>query len=317
MLRSRIIIASTIIFCMLSNQLAYAQTHTRNNLPQCSNITILAARGSEENRWEHYQKIQPHLLFNSANLAPYHSNGYEGETLARVLSYTRDHYAKQHQGADVFEQVEVLGLAPEVYAAALPVPALAQEDEELSTWQTLTRLSQLLARESVISLLKIAAYGLVQGFISALQATPDYLMEYEARRQCRPNYIVLGYSQGAVLLQLLERTLARDHHILGIMYLGNPLLDTTTHPGIVLGASTRQAPVIGHISVQTPTIPRIDYCLQGDFACDFSLSNAWRSSGQRGGIHATYFHPDYPRAVDAQAAEHLTQWIMQHHKQHQ
>ena len=99
------------------------------------------------------------------------------------------------------------------------------------------------------------------------------MANYEAITECRPRYVVAGYSQGALVTTSVEKHLANTGRLEGAVTIGNPL---HKYPWVRERASL-------------PDGKRVDYCLAGDFVCDFSLEAARDALSTKAERHASYF----------------------------
>lgn len=268
---------------------------------QCPEVTVLAARGSEQNG-----ELIPTRYSDSA---PWVSNGFEAQTLSDFL-----HLAEQRHlagtGESLMAQVDVLALDDTVYPAALPLPALAEEGEELALTETARRVRELLDQTPAHEIAGQAAQAMVASVDSGIRGTGEVITEYEATTGCQPDYILLGYSQGAVVLTAQEQELHESGRLLGAIYLGNPLLpagDPSTvgqgRSGGLLGAAAERV---------LPTAPihnRLNYCLAGDFVCAPTVEAAADALGDGGGAHATYFLGGDFSADDLAVVDTFASWI--------
>ena len=101
-----------------------------------------------------------------------------------------------------------------------------------------------------------------------------------------PSYVVAGFSQGALVTTSVEKYLADTGRLEGAMTIGNPL---HKYPWLMERAAL-------------PAGKRVDYCLNGDFVCDFSLDAASDALSTKAEVHASYFLNE-PTAQDVRVID--------------
>ncbi|MDN5684208.1 hypothetical protein [Corynebacterium glyciniphilum] len=219
----------------------------------CPSVVALAARGSEEN--ETY----------GPSAANGYSNGYEGETLHRFLSYA----SALHPGLFDPDDRTVLAIDADHYPARFPVGE-AGEDPDPAT---------------VINGVGLFVDSMARGLPGGLAMVEDY----EQTTACRPDYVGLGYSQGVAALTPVQHTLAAEGRLRGAVYFGNPFHRA---PGLIGGGSMSGVPVHS-------------YCLADDFACDTGpRSVALAVQDDEGaGAHEPYFRDAVVDPTAASPAE--------------
>lgn len=268
---------------------------------RCPEVTVLAARGSEQN-----DQIVPTRYSESA---PWVSNGYEAQNLRAFLQFAESRYLAR-TGESLMDDVAVLALDEAVYPAALPLPALAEEGEELAPAETARRLHALSRETQAHVLADTAVTGFLTSLESGIRGVGDVLADYEAGTGCQPDYLLLGYSQGSIVLTEQERELYDAGRLVGAIYLGNPLL-TAGHPSTVgqgRGGGLL-GPVAAHLDTTAPTPNRINHCRAGDFVCDTSLEAAADALGSGGGEHLTYYLDGKVDEGEAAVADAFASWV--------
>lgn len=240
----------------------------------CPDVVVLAARGSEQN--EHLEPTRYHAD------SPWTSNGFEAENIRAFL-----HFAEA-RNPGTMQNVQVLGLDDTVYPARLPLPALAGEDEDLDALQMSSRVGTLLSSTPPHVIVGDALGGLVGGLHSGITGTMGFVDAWEESTGCTPGYLLVGYSQGAVVLVTQERALHERGQLVGALYFGSP--------GGVPGASISN---------------RHRHCLDGDFACHLTSSNLGDALGSGGGVHNRYFLDVDETATeeDAHVADTFAGWV--------
>lgn len=248
---------------------------------RCPAVVVLAARGSGQNT-----QVYPTWYSNQAAWA---SNGWEGETIRAFLRTAESRYAATHNGASLMKDVHVLGLSPNYYPATFPeyeVPNIAQPN-------TLGAVLSIAATYGapVINTAISAATQFVYSVNAGRGGVMDAVNDYERASGCRPSYIPVGFSQGAMILAEHERELARRGQLAGVIYMGNPMTaprdrHTVGVPGGGAGGilglfpnNTRDGAATGN---------RVNYCLPLDGVCDLSVATL-EGSRANGGNHGRYF----------------------------
>lgn len=240
----------------------------------CPDVVVLAARGSEQNKELEPTRYHPD--------APWESNGFEAQNIRAFLHFV------ESRNPGSMENVHVLGLDDTVYPARLPLPALAGEDEDLDAARMSSRVGDLLSSTPPHVIVGDAVGGLVHGLHTGITGTMGFVDAWERQSGCTPGYLLVGYSQGAVVLSTQERALHDRGQLVGVLYFGDP--------GGARGASINN---------------RHRHCLDGDYACNLTSSNLSAALGSGGGVHNQYFlDADVtPTEQDAQVADLFAGWI--------
>ncbi len=268
---------------------------------RCPEVAVVAARGSEQNH-----DLQP---TGYGPQAPWVSNGFEAETLRGFLLFAEQRHLER-TGESLMADVPVLALDDTVYPAALPVPELAAEGEEIGGVEAARRLNGVLAETPAHRIVDNAATQLVDSVGASLTGIRATLAGYEASTGCRPGYLLLGFSQGAFVLTLQEQWLHGADRLAGVIYLGNPLLapgdrGIVTHP--VRGGVFRQMPP--RLRLGAPTDKRLNYCLPGDFICDVDAGAVVTALTSHGGVHNEYFLPGAASEADVMVVDQFASWL--------
>lgn len=260
----------------------YEQAFHPPQLGQCPSVVALAARGSEQN-WQ----IRPARY---SGQTAWTSNGFEERTIRTFFGrLERDHLART--GESIMKDVYVLGLTSAEYPAALPLSSGGSTAVEFG-----------------------------QSLSSGRAHVFDAIDHLEAQSGCHPMYLLVGYSQGAMVLDGMEQEFIRRGRFLGSLLIANPELrpDDPT----VIG----HRPIAGGLAsaVTTPraaTANMINYCLPGDLVCDgapeqlptagSSVLAAQLDTGdiRSGRIHLQYFVQEKP--WDAEIFVEVAGWISQ------
>ena len=212
----------------------------------CPETAVLVARGSDQNE-EQGEYVGPQRYSVHAP----ESTGFEGRNFAALFHQVE----QRHPGA--MDGVYVLALDPESYPAAMNLPPLAQEGEDLGP------------RE------------LVQRTVEILQEHPIGDLAYS---------VTLGAVETSV-----ESHLAETGRLQAVLTFGNPLHQ-------VPWAQNRTG---------LPANRYVDYCLDGDFVCDFSLEAANRALATKAERHASYFLGE-PTEQDVQVIDAVAGILTSH-----
>ncbi|OFN42604.1 hypothetical protein HMPREF2559_11525 [Corynebacterium sp. HMSC072G08] len=251
---------------MLSAAAAAAAVPGASASEVCPAVTIVAARGSDQDP-EHGDFLGP------ARYGERMSNGYEGPNIAGLLHLAEE----RHPG--LFDDAEVLGLDEHTYPAAMNLPPLAKDGERLTSSQTTERLSSVLEEHPLPELAYGTTVGAIDSVVRGARNAPGFLHAREAATGCHPDYIVVGFSQGAVIGTALEQKLG--DRVKGAMYMGNP--------------------------VPWHSPKSVNYCLGGDVICRPTVPNAVDALQTKMEVHASYF--ETPRVTDAYFADRLAGWV--------
>lgn len=228
----------------------------------CPDTVVLAARGSDQN--EYYGEYYGPQLY-SEHTEP--SNGFEGPNFTALFHQVE----QRHPGT--MDSVYVLALDEEVYPASMGLPPLAEEGENIGPIEMVHRAVGIAQQYPIHEMLHSVASGFVNSVRSGMSNAPKVVANYEAITECRPRYVVAGYSQGALVTTSVEKHLANTGRLEGAVTIGNPL---HKYPWVRERASL-------------PDGKRVDYCLAGDFVCDFSLEAARDALSTKAERHASYF----------------------------
>ncbi|MBZ8177446.1 hypothetical protein GSS88_06490 [Corynebacterium sp. 3HC-13] len=294
--------AGTFLSCWvgLASSPAVAESMSPSRAPeQCPAVTIIAARGSEQN-----ENLEPTRYHPDS---PWVSNGYEEENLRALLQAVE----ARHPG--VMKNVQVLPLDAEVYPASLYIPRIAEVDEDVTPQETLRRVATLLSHTPPQEIAATAINGLSDSVYRGVTDVPRVVAANDAALGCHPQYIFLGYSQGAVILEATEKEVQNNTggRLRGAVYLGNPLL-APGDPSLIGQPGTGHG-VLGDLPVNSRTLAatdpshRVNYCLAQDFACDGGLNSASTAMNNGGGAHANYFLK--PGPGDNATVDALARWI--------
>lgn len=273
------IMSTTVLGC------AYAAPPVKaDEQQQCPRIEIVAARGTSE------IGIGPQKYGSAV------SNGFEGKVLSRLL-----HFIEQRYGPEIFDEVVITGIDDTVYRAEPRVPDTVGEPgppnaRKEAAWELIQKHGPIRTIVEPIARFMRSAFD---GSVAVPAA-----MEMKAQDTgCRAQTIVLGYSQGAIVLQPYELQLAREGRLVGTLMIGDPQLKIGQ---VNFGQPEHNGGLFAGSSLEPQQlVPRFEYCKRKDFICDTSLDVA-------GGldVHQSYFDPQVMRDADEEAvAELLAQWV--------
>ena len=250
----------------------------------CPDTAVLVARGSDQNE-EQGEYVGPQRY--SAR-AP-ESTGFEGRNFAALFHQVE----QRHPGA--MDGVYVLALDPEAYPAAMNLPPLAQEGEVLSPRDVVRRIMEILQQHPIGDLAYSVTLGAVDSLRTGVRNAPKVVEDYESTTGCRPRWVAAGYSQGALVATSAQSYLAETGRLHAVLTFGNPLHQ-------VSWAKNRAG---------LPEHRAVDYCLDGDFVCDFSLEAANRALATKAKRHASYFLGE-PTEQDVQVIDAVAGILTSH-----
>lgn len=250
----------------------------------CPETAVLVARGSDQNE-EQGEYVGPQRY--SAR-AP-ESTGFEGRNFAALFHQVE----RRHPGA--MDGVYVLALDPEAYPAAMNLPPLAQEGEVLSPREVVRRTMEILQQHPIGDLAYSVTLGAVDSLRTGVRNAPKVVEDYEATTGCRPRWVAAGYSQGALVATSAQSYLADTGRLHAVLTFGNPL---------------HQVPWVQN-RAGLPEHRSVDYCLDGDFVCDFSPEAANRALATKAKRHASYFLGE-PTEQDVQVIDAVAGILTSH-----
>lgn len=210
----------------------------------------------------------------------------------------------EQTGKSLLASVDVLALNEHIYPAQMDIPAIANPGEELGLVETLKRVAAVLIETPLHMLVRNAVTGFLEGLERGRVSTPDYLTAYEQQIGCAPSYILMGCSQGALVLSHKEAALEKKGQLKGVFYMGNPLMGsdsvnryTTTR----VGHRGDEVGLLGWLPVswqpQSAKTNHVELCSEGDFACDTTMKSLTTSFSSRADQHAENF-------IDMHAYDH-------------
>ncbi|APT92081.1 hypothetical protein CPHO_03320 [Corynebacterium phocae] len=268
----------------------------------CPAVVVVAARGSGQNG-----HIYPTRY---SGQEPFASNGWEGETIRAMLHTVESRYRATHGGQSVMRDVYVLGLSPQDYPATYPeytVPNVAVP-------QSLPEVISI-AQQWTIPVIN-TGIRVAQEFFASVGTGRSGVMRaidgYERASGCRPQYILTGFSQGAMILAEHERDLAARGQLAGVVYMGSP--NTAAGDPFTVGNTTGWGGILGwwpfnNTVASRATVNRVNYCLPLDGVCDISRENLEAARAAGGGNHGRYFL--WGSQWDAHVADQVGRWVDQ------
>lgn len=255
--------------------LAPVTAHAASFDETCPDTVALAARGSDQNE-ENGEYFGPQRYSEHAEA----SNGYEGPNFTALFHQVE----QRHPGT--MDSVYVLALDEEAYPANMDLPPLAEEGENIGPIEMVQRAVGIVQQHPAHEMIHSVTFGFIDSVRSGMSNTPKIVEEYEATTGCSPRYVVAGFSQGALVTMSVEKYLANTGRLEGAVTIGNPL---HKYPWAMERAAL-------------PEGRRVDYCLTGDFVCDFSLEAASDALSTKAEVHASYFLNE-PTAQDVRVIE--------------
>ena len=269
------------VSCFVFAGLTPAAAHAGIAQQTCPDTVVLAARGSDQNE-EYGEYFGPQRYSEHSEL----SNGYEGPNFTALFHQVE----QRHPGT--MDSVYVLALDEDAYPASMDLPPLAEEGEDLELIEVVQRAVGIVQQYPIGELLHSVAFGFVDSLRAGMSNAPKVVEDYEASTGCKPSYVVAGYSQGALVTTSVEKYLADSGRLEGALTIGNPL---HKYPWVMERAALAEG-------------KRVDYCLDGDFVCDFSLEAASNALSTKAELHASYFL-DEPTAQDIQVIDAVAELL--------
>lgn len=205
------------------------------------------------------------------------------------------------------KDVHVLGLSPALYPAASPEYSVPDVSMPHTVMQAL-RIVSILAHPALDTATSAAhqfRWSVETGRVGVMAGIDGY----ERSTGCRPQYILTGFSQGAMVIAEHERELSRRGQLAGVVYLGNPMTHHSDRStiGVANGGAGGMLGFLPHNSVSVAATPnRINYCLPLDAVCDLSVQTL-QASEATGGNHGRYFL--LPSHWDNHVYDSLGRWV--------
>ncbi|MHA2789552.1 cutinase family protein [Corynebacterium sp. S7] len=280
-----------------STQAAYAG-EAQQEQQRCADVAVVAARGSGQNT--HIYPTQYSVEDSRA------SNGWEAENIRAFLHLSEARYKETHAGESLMKGVDVIGIDDTTYPANPQEADMPDLESEESIMEELARIVG--PGPSIIDELPSLAISMVESFTQGHTGVIGEIDAYEAETGCAPSYILIGYSQGASILQGQERELADRGQLAGVLYFGNPM--TNYQDPAMVGVENGAGGFLGNTpwnSITTAaTDNRLNYCLPIDLVCDTSVE-ILVASATTPGVHANYFLEESP--WDDHVADTFGQWV--------
>lgn len=226
------------ISCFVLAGLSPATGHAAAPEQTCPDTVVLAARGSDQNE-EHGEYFGPQLY--SENSEP--SNGYEGPNFTALFHQVEQSYP------GTMDSVYVLALDEKAYPASMDLPPLAEEGEKIGPIEMVQRAVGIVQQYPIHEMIHSVTFGFIDSVRSGMINASKVVENYEATTGCNPNYVVAGFSQGALVTTSVEKYLANTGRLEGAVTIGNPL---HKYPWVMKRAAL-------------PEGKRVDYCLNEDF----------------------------------------------------
>ncbi|WP_018296407.1 cutinase family protein [Corynebacterium lubricantis] len=264
----------------------------------CADVAVVAARGSGQNT--HITPTQYSATDSRM------SNGWEAEHIREFLHMSEARYQETHNGASLMHGVDVIGIDDTYYQAGPQESETPNLESEESIMEELARIVG--PGPSVIDDLPSLAKSLISSAVQGHDGVMKHIDDYESATGCTPSYVLVGYSQGAAILQGHERELAQRGQLAGVLYFGNPM--TSFLDPAVIGVENGAGGFLGNTpwnSLTTAaTDQRINFCLPIDIVCDTSIQ-ILVASASTPGVHENYFTEE--SQWDDHIADSFGQWV--------
>ncbi|GAA4797885.1 cutinase family protein [Corynebacterium canis] len=251
---------------------------------ECPEVEIVVARGTTEG------DIGPQRYGSTV------SNGFEGEVLARLFRFL-----EQRHGEALFDDVAITGIADTAYRAEPVLPDEVVEPDDMD--ERVENAWDLIVRYGPIPMIIEPAIEFVRSVFDGVNTIPTAMENQDQETGCSSQTILVGYSQGAMVLQSYEKQLADQGRLVGALMIGDPQLKMgqanagqPQHSGGLFGGSALAPQQVA---------PRYEYCKRNDFVCDTSAEVIPGID-----VHLSYFDPETVRDADEKAtADMLAQWV--------
>ncbi|AWT26655.1 MULTISPECIES: hypothetical protein [Corynebacterium] len=232
----------------------------------CPATVIVAARGSEET------STTP-ARYEGTDLP---SNGWEGDTIRRFISYL----ATAHPEAVSGGRVAAAGVDADHYPARLPVP------RELAEFNAVT-----IAQDVAL---------FVDSVVKGVPGGLEQVKSWEEESGCRPDYVTVGYSQGVLPVMAVQQWASDRGRLRGVISVGSPF---GGEPGTV-----------GTVAEAPDGVPSMNICATYDVICAHdmeSLGEALEAPYELG-AHTEYFRQALagrPTALEKKSVDTLAEWL--------
>lgn len=255
------------------NPQLYNATFNPPHNGDCPAVVAIVARGSEQN-----SQIRP-TRYSAENR--WTSNGFE-ERVIRVMFRELEASHLKRTGESLMKDVYVMGMTDKQYPAALPLESVGSSAIELPVSVNKGRKNVVAAADS-----------------------------FEQSTGCSPKYLLVGYSQGALVVgNQAQVFIDRDQYV-GTFLLGNP----AQYPGdpTAAGIEPLSSGLTSSLGLPREKKGRtISYCRKGDVVCDSSPGQYLAAvstalSGGGGSSHVQYF--EGADKSDEEVFETLGGWI--------
>lgn len=262
------------------NEEIYSKVFAPPQAGQCPAITVVAARGSGQNLQIRPTRYSPE--------SPWTSNGFEERNI-RALFARMEQKHREETGQSLMKDVYVMGLTDIEYPALLPL------SDEGST-----------------------ALDFGSSLIRGRENVQKAISRFEEETGCQPKYLLVGYSQGVLVVDGQEDYLINRDQYLGTVLIANPQL-VAGDPSLI-GHDPDEGGIISSLDDPNLNHPnRVNYCIPGDVVCDrapsqfsasgSSIAGAQLSTGnsRNGRIHLQYFVTQ--KQWDDEVFDRVSGWI--------
>lgn len=273
------------VLCALGVALPSANAQTSNeallasSVPKvqgaCPAYVVVASRGNDQNEPEDLR------------------DGFEGPNIRGMLTQL-----EQRHGVSA----PVIALPPELYPAKIETPDLIGRGENVMAEVLMRRVASTLSANSSSQIVDTSRTSLGESVQLGVNNTEKAIEYFELTTGCKPKYLLVGYSQGALVSTPLETWLAARGQLAGVANIGDPLQPITG----VLDQAPKQVqawlPIPWAQSVNT--VPRASLCVRNDFMCWPTMETPVHSGDGNAGVHGKYFldKPPSPGQREAEAA---------------
>lgn len=235
----------------------------------CPGTVIVASRGTDQNGPEDLQ------------------DGFAGPNINAMLAQLQ-----QRHGASA----PVIALPPELYPAEIETPDILGGEEDLGPSEMLARVRTTLAETPLSQMWGTALESFTESAKQGVVNTQRAIEFFERTTGCKPKYLLVGYSQGALVNAPIELWLIERGQLAGVANLGDPLHSLSGQ----LHQASQRIPEAARLRLGVA--PRASLCVQGDFACWPTPDTPAQLTDGNAGVHGKYFL-DLPPSPGQREAE--------------
>ncbi len=236
----------------LLNEGLYSKVFDPPQGGECPAVTVVAARGSGQNF-----QIRPTRYSEEA---PWTSNGFEERNIRAFFARLEEKH-RQDTGQSLMKDVYVMGLTDIDYPALLPLSSEGSTALEFGS-------SLLKGRENI----------------------QKAITRFEAETGCTSKYLLVGYSQGVLVVDGQEQGLIDRDQYVGSLLIANPQL--RMEDPTIIGHDPIAGGIMSSLADAQLLHPnKINYCIPADVVCDRAASQFSASGSSIAGAQLSTGNP--------------------------